>query len=92
MRIVLHDFTDCTSGAAPMRKPGDASMMLMVPWKDGYKVDLAALKRAKKTDHGEAAFVRVGADNKSAVSPTFKPTGRLTHRLGSDGQEAPWAR
>jgi hypothetical protein len=53
-------------------------MMLMVPWNDGYKVDLASLKRAKKNDLGEAAFVRVAPDKKKQVSTTFKPTGLVT--------------
>ncbi len=53
-------------------------MTLMVPWQDGYKVDLGSLKRAKRRDLGEASFVRVGADGKGKVSTTFAPTGRLT--------------
>jgi hypothetical protein len=48
-------------------------MMLMVPWKDGYKTDLSALKRAKGGNLGEAAFLR-----KKQVSPTFKPSGLVT--------------
>jgi hypothetical protein len=72
--VVLHEGTDCAADA----KPGDASMMLLVPWNDGYKVDLASLKRAKKNDVGEAAFVRIAADKKKQVSTTFRPTGLVT--------------
>ena len=74
--VVLHEGTDCA--AAADAKPGDASMMLLVPWNDGYKVDLASLKRAKKNDLGEATFVRIAADKKKQVSTTFRPTGLVT--------------
>lgn len=74
--IMLHEGSDCI--APGDAKPGDGSMMLMVPWQDGYKVDLSSLKRGKKRDVGEASFVRVGPDNKNQISATFKPTGRLT--------------
>jgi hypothetical protein len=74
--IVIHEGTDCVAPADA--KPGDASMMLVVSWQDGYKTDLSALRRAKKGNLGEAAFVRVGDDGKKQVSTTFKPTGRLT--------------
>ena len=52
-------------------------MTLLVPWKDGSKVDLASLKRAQKTSMGEAAFVR-GAGAKKTIVTTFKPTGLVT--------------
>jgi hypothetical protein len=74
--VVLHEGSDCVTSADA--KPGDASMMLLVPWKDGYKVDLASLLRSKRKKMGEATFVRVGADGKNQVSTTFKPTGLLT--------------
>jgi hypothetical protein len=75
--VMLHEGTECAS-PADATKPGVASMMLMVPWNDGFKVDLASLKRAKKNDLGEAAFVRVAANKKKEVSTTFKPTGLVT--------------
>jgi hypothetical protein len=53
-------------------------MSLIVPWKDGYKTDLASLKRAKGGNLGEAAFVRVADGQKKQVSKTFKPTGLVT--------------
>ena len=68
--IVIHEGTDCLEGDA---KSADGSMMLTVPWKDGYKTDLASLKRAKGNKLGEAAFVR-----KQQVSATFKPSGLVT--------------
>jgi hypothetical protein len=67
--ILIHEGTDCLADT----KSADASMMLMVPWKDGYKTDLSALRRAKGGNMGEAAFLR-----KKQVSSTFKPSGLLT--------------
>jgi hypothetical protein len=74
--VMIHEGSDCL--APSDAKPGDGSMTLMVPWQDGYKVDLGSLKRAKNRDLGEAAFVRVGSDGKGHVSKSFQPTGRLT--------------
>lgn len=74
--LVIHEGTDCVAPADA--KPGDASMVLVVSWQDGYKTDLSALRRAKKGNMGEAAFVRIGDDGKKQVSTTFKPTGRVT--------------
>jgi len=67
--IVIHEGSDCLADA----KSAEASMMLMVPWKDGYKTDLSALRRAKGGNLGEAAFLR-----KKQVSSTFKPSGLVT--------------
>jgi hypothetical protein len=64
--VVIHEGSDCT--ATP-----DASISLLVPWKDGYKTDLASLKRAKGAAVNEAAFVRT-----KKVSSSFKPTGLVT--------------
>ncbi|HTQ48091.1 MAG TPA: hypothetical protein VMI75_35290 [Polyangiaceae bacterium] len=74
--LILHEGSDCV--AAADAKPGDASLMLVVPWQDGYKTDLSALRRAKKGNMGEAAFVRIGDDGKKQVSTTFKPSGLVT--------------
>jgi len=74
--VVLHEGDDCQAPADT--KAGGASMLLIVPWREGYKVDLSALRRAKKHDLGEAAFVRIGPDKKKEVSPTFRPSGLLT--------------
>jgi hypothetical protein len=51
---------------------------MLVPWSDGYKVDLGSLKRGTKKGSGEIALTRVGAGGKAEVSATFKPTGRVT--------------
>jgi hypothetical protein len=51
---------------------------MVVPWQDGYKVDLASLKRGTKKGTGEIAFVRTSGANKSEVSPGFKPSGTVT--------------
>jgi len=74
--LVIHEGSDCVAPADA--KPGDASMVLVVPWQDGYKTDLSALRRAKKGNMGEAAFVRIGDDGKKQVSTTFKPSGLVT--------------
>jgi hypothetical protein len=74
--LVIHEGSDCL--APGDAKPGDASMTLVVSWQDGYKTDLSALRRAKKGNMGEAAFVRIGDDGKKQLSTTFKPTGLVT--------------
>ena len=74
--IVLHEGSDCQTSADAA--PGAASMMLMVPWQDGYKVDLGSLKRAKNKDMGDVAFIRISDAKTNQVSTTFKPTGLLT--------------
>jgi hypothetical protein len=74
--LSLSERADCTLGAD--LKPGDATLTMLVPWSDGYKVDLGALKRGTKKGSGEIALTRVGAGGKPEVSTTFKPTGRVT--------------
>lgn len=69
--IVIHEGSDCTPAA-------DAAISLLVPYKDGYKTDLASLKRAKGAAANEAAFVRMADGKKRQVSSTFKPTGLVT--------------
>ena len=69
--------TDCTT-AAPAQ-PGDATLTVLVPWQDGYKVDLGSLKRSTpKKAGGEITFSRAGAAGKKEVSATFKPSGTIT--------------
>jgi hypothetical protein len=60
--------TDCASG-----KTGDASLSMLVEWKDGYKTDLGSLKRSGKKGAAEISFVR-GAK----PSAGFKATGTVT--------------
>jgi hypothetical protein len=74
--VVLQEGTDCV--AAGDAKPGDASLSITVPWQDGMKVDLAALKRPKGKAGGEISFVRVNDKKKTEVSASFKPTGTVT--------------
>jgi len=69
--VLIHGGSDCV--ATEDAKAGDGSILLMVPWKDGYKTDLSALRVAKGGSLGEAAFVR----NKQ-ISKTFKPSGLVT--------------
>ncbi|MDP9033870.1 MAG: hypothetical protein M3O50_03625 [Myxococcota bacterium] len=71
--LTLDEHTDCGGGA----KPG-AALTMLVPWENGYKVDLGALKRASKKSAGEISFARVNKAGKKTVSPTFKPSGRVT--------------
>ncbi len=77
--IVIHEGSDCLADA----KSSDAALMLMVPWKDGYKTDLSALRRAKGGNLGEAAFLR-----KKQVSSTFKPSGLVTVVSAPTGKDA----
>jgi hypothetical protein len=79
-RIVLaldDAHSDCATAAAA--QPGDATLTMLVPWEDGYKVDLGALKRSTpKKAGGEITFSRVGAGGKKEISATFKPSGTVT--------------
>jgi hypothetical protein len=69
--VLIHGGSDCL--AVDDAKAGDGSILLVLPWKDGFKTDLSALRRAKGKNLGEAAFVR----NKQ-VSTSFKPSGLVT--------------
>jgi hypothetical protein len=69
--VTLTEATDCPA-------PGDATadharLTMVVPWQDGYKVDLSALKAGKKGP-GEIAF----SPSKKAASASFKPSGTVT--------------
>ncbi len=68
--LSLTEATDCASSP----KPGEGTLTLLVDWKDGYKTDLASLKRATRPGAGEVGFSRAGG----GLSKTFKPSGRLT--------------
>jgi hypothetical protein len=72
--LTLSEDAECTSSA----KPGDGSLTILVPWQDGYKVDLSALKRPGKKGSGEIAFSRSTSGSKSDFPASFKPSGRLT--------------
>ena len=69
--------SDCTSTASP--QPGDGTLTMLVPWQDGYKVDLGSLKRATPKKSGaEITFARAGASGKREISASFKPSGLVT--------------
>ncbi len=69
---LLTEGTDCP---APGGNKDATTLTLLVPWQDGYKVDLSALKRATKKGSGEIAFRPGGKKDPSA---TFKPSGTVT--------------
>lgn len=75
--IALEDaHADCAT-AAPA--PGDATLTMLVPWENGYKVDLGSLKRSTRAKpSGEITFSRTGAGGKKEISATFKPSGTVT--------------
>jgi cytochrome c biogenesis protein CcmG/thiol:disulfide interchange protein DsbE len=74
--LSLSERTDC---APPSDlKPGDATLTMMVPWKNGYMADLASLKRPNKKGAAAIAFSRVNNAKKKAISKTFKPSGTVT--------------
>jgi hypothetical protein len=81
--ISFTEADDCVTSADA--KAGGATLLMMIPWKDGAKLDLAKLKvpnpKAKgfAAAMGEVSFIRIGDDGKSnQVSTTFKPTGKAT--------------
>jgi hypothetical protein len=81
--ISFTEADDCVTSADA--KAGGATLLMMVPWKDGAKLDLAKLKapnpKAKgfAAAMGEVSFIRISDDGKgNQVSTTFKPTGKAT--------------
>jgi hypothetical protein len=70
--LSLTEATDCP--AAGDAKSDHAALTLVVPWSDGYKVDLAALKLSGKKGAGEIGF----RHSKKEPSATFKPSGTVT--------------
>ncbi|HZU81713.1 MAG TPA: hypothetical protein VE987_02300, partial [Polyangiaceae bacterium] len=72
--VILDERTDCGGGDP---KPGEGVLTMVVPWEDGYKVDVGSLRGAKKKS-GDISFVRVGPGGKKEASAAFKPTGRVT--------------
>jgi hypothetical protein len=68
--------TDCSSATTA---PGEGMLTMLVPWENGYKSDLGALKRSTpKKPGGEIAFSRARAGGKKDISATFKPAGTVT--------------
>jgi hypothetical protein len=78
MLLTLDDeHSDCATASAA--QPGDGTLTLLVPWEDGYKQDLASLKRSTpRKAGGEITFSRSGAGGKKEISATFKPSGTVT--------------
>ncbi|MDP9152574.1 MAG: TlpA family protein disulfide reductase [Myxococcota bacterium] len=70
--VSLSERTECVK--AKDLKPGDATLSVLVPWKEGYSGDLALLKRSPKS--AAVTFSRLGA-KKNVVFTTFKPSGTV---------------
>jgi len=69
--VTITEASDCPgSGDA---KGDHAKLTVVVPWEDGYKVDLSALKLAGKKGPAEISFT----GKKGAVA-SFKPSGTVT--------------
>jgi hypothetical protein len=72
---ILLSLTEASECPAPGdAKTDHASMTLVVPWSDGYKVDVSALKLEGKKGAGEIGF----RHGKKDLSTTFKPSGTVT--------------
>jgi hypothetical protein len=71
MLITVTEATDCPAAG---EKGDHPALTMLVPWQDGYKVDLASLKLAGKKGPAEIGFSR----SKKDVSATFKPSGLVT--------------
>ena len=71
--LSLTEGTDCPAAGA--KKDDATTLTLLVPWQDGYKVDLGSLKHSAKKGPGEIAFKSGG---KKDASATFKPSGTVT--------------
>jgi hypothetical protein len=72
-RIAL-TLTEAAACPATDDKDDHASLTMVVPYQDGYKTDLSALKLTGKKGSGEIGFSRT----KNDVSTTFKPSGTVT--------------
>jgi hypothetical protein len=70
--INLTESSECP--AAGDAKSDHTTLTVIVPWSDGYKVDLAALKLGGKKGPGEITL----SHGKKDVSTTFKPSGTVT--------------
>jgi hypothetical protein len=72
IQVTLTEASECPA-------PGDAKteharLTMVVPWQDGYKVDLSALKVSGKKGAGEIGF----NPGKKGASAAFKPSGTVT--------------
>ncbi len=73
--LSLTEGTDCPAAGAKKDKDDATTLTMLVPWQDGYKVDLGSLKHSAKKGPGEIAFRSGG---KKEASATFKPSGTVT--------------
>jgi hypothetical protein len=70
--VTLTEASDCPgSGDA---KADHSKLTMVVPWENGYKVDLSALKLAGKKGPAEISF----SPAKKGATPSFKPSGTVT--------------
>jgi hypothetical protein len=71
---ILITLTEASECPAAGEKGDHTALTMLVPWSDGYKVDLSSLKLGNKKGPAEIAFSR----SKKDVSTTFKPSGMVT--------------
>jgi hypothetical protein len=71
---ILLTLTEASECPAAGEKGDHTALTMLVPWSDGYKVDLSSLKLGNKKGAAEIAFSR----SKKDVSTTFKPSGTVT--------------
>jgi hypothetical protein len=69
--VTITEGTDCP-GAGD--KGDHAKLTMVLPWSDGYKVDLSALKVSGKKGPGEITF----SPGKKGGGASFKPSGSVT--------------
>jgi hypothetical protein len=74
--IVLAEADDCVKPGDA--QPGDGSISLLLPWKDGWKQDLASMVAPKGKSNGDISFSRLNDGKKSQLSTTFTPIGTVT--------------
>ncbi len=72
IQVTLTEASDCPG--AGDAKADHATLTMTVPWQDGYKVDLSALKVSGKKGTGEIGF----SPGAKGTSATFKPSGTVT--------------
>jgi hypothetical protein len=74
--IVLAEADDCVKSSDA--QPGDGALSLLLPWKDGWKQDLASMQAPKGRSNGDISFGRVNDGKKTQLSTTFTPIGTVT--------------
>ena len=71
---ILVTLTEASECPAAGEKGDHATLAMLLPWSDGYKVDLSALKVSGKKGPGEITF----NPGKKGASASFKPSGSAT--------------